>query len=399
MTPRYLVAFLLFITACSGGASTDADTETEATPDEPSEINASAVCVDAERRACGTDEGACIAGTETCTDGAWGPCFGSTGPLDEVCDGSVDENCDGAIDEGCECENRSARPCGPDEGACVAGTQRCESGAWGACLDAIGPSEEVCDGSADENCDGNVDEGCDCVNDDVRSCGKDEGACVAGTETCAGGAWGECVDAIGPTDEICEGSVDENCDGDVDEGCSSDPFDPLSCAGVPWTETDALGRLGAAPREILAASTILLRSRSCPGGACDPWGTPADWLIRYLTYSGGVTTRYMFLNADMNLVVFLDGGTPKLSIQHVTFAAGGYPDSRGMVYGFPPEVIPYPHVRAYNVTPANASDYRDLDILVKDGTLVLGDRCARWTADPYGTGEPYAGQYGALFRW
>lgn len=51
-------------------------------------------------RACGTDEGECVAGTQTCSSaGAWGDCVGSVGPVAEVCDGK-DNDCDGLTDLG-----------------------------------------------------------------------------------------------------------------------------------------------------------------------------------------------------------------------------------------------------------------------------------------------------------
>ena len=124
-----------------------------------------------------------------------------------------------------------------------------------------------------------------------------------------------------------------------------------------------------------------------------------DWTLDYLSYSGGVTTHYTPYLMDMRLVLFDDNGQPKLSLQHQSFGAGGYPDEDGAVYGFPPEVIAYPHLRAYNEFPLWPNDYEDLDYQVKDGTMVLGDGCARWFADPYGTGTPYTVQYAILFRW
>jgi hypothetical protein len=165
-------------------------------------------------RSCGTDEGACAAGTEWCAEGAYGPCEGEIGPTDEVCEGSVDENCDGMTDEGCDCTAGATRPCGTDEGACAAGLEECDAGGWwGPCVGSVEPAGEECN-AVDDDCDGVTDE------EIARPCGTDEGACVAGTETCAEGAFGPCQGAIGPTDEVCEGAVDENCDGATDEGCS-----------------------------------------------------------------------------------------------------------------------------------------------------------------------------------
>jgi MYXO-CTERM domain-containing protein len=64
----------------------------------------------------------------------------------EVCDG-VDNDCDGKVDEDL------SRAC---SNACGAGTETCSNGAWGGC-DAPQPTAEVCDG-IDNDCDGQVDE-------------------------------------------------------------------------------------------------------------------------------------------------------------------------------------------------------------------------------------------------
>jgi len=175
-------------------------------------------------RACGSDQGACVHGTENCEGGAWsGTCVGEVAPMDEVCEGSVDENCDGSVDEGCACTPGDTQACGGGMGACIAGTRSCGASAvWGGCAGAVGPTTEVCEGSVDEDCDGTVDNGCVCTNGAMQVCpgGSNAGVCSRGTQTCAGGAWGACAGAVGPTIEVCEGSLDEDCDGTVDNGCA-----------------------------------------------------------------------------------------------------------------------------------------------------------------------------------
>ncbi len=234
----------------------------------------------------------------------------------------------------------------------------------------------------------------------TRPCGTDVGACELGVETCVAGAWSTCTGGVqAAATEVCDGVVDENCDGAVDENCSSDPFDAASCGGPAPTATDALAQLGTATRTVLASATIQIRTRTCAGATCDPWSAASNWQTRYLTYSGGVTTRYMNLQADTRLVLFATGNQPSLSVQHVTFTQGNYLDSQGMVFGFPPTAITYPVLRAFNVSPMFPSDYEDLELTLSNGELHLGTRCARFTATVFGATLPYTTGYAALYRW
>jgi hypothetical protein len=110
-------------------------------------------------RACGSSMGVCRPGTETCSMGVFGACTGGVSPGTEACEGRLDEDCDGAVDEGCGCVTGTMRACGTDTGACQAGSQTCDaSGSWGTCMGAIGPTPEVCN-RMDDDCDGMVDEG------------------------------------------------------------------------------------------------------------------------------------------------------------------------------------------------------------------------------------------------
>jgi hypothetical protein len=175
--------------------------------------------------------------------------------------------------------------------------------------------------------------------------------------------------------------------------------DTTSCGGTPLTEAQALALLGGQSRMVVASATIQKRGRTCD--TC-PWVSPApeDWVITYLTYSGGVTTTWKPLLADMNLVLFMDGGQPKVSIQHESFVGSGYDDTDGMVYSLPPTAIQYPKIRAWNHSPESSSRYIELEITRTQGVLELGNQCARWTADPFGMGgPPHLAGYAALFTW
>lgn len=148
-------------------------------------------CDDGELGACrGTGELGCT------TDGAGLQCTitnPGAAPLDEVCNG-LDDNCNGAIDEGLSCTP-----------GCVPTS-----------------TIDLCNG-LDDDCDGAFDEDDPAVG---QPCGlSNQPPCQFGTNACIGGAI-QCVGAVDPGDEVCNG-LDDNCDGmpDVDAPCP----DPTSC--------------------------------------------------------------------------------------------------------------------------------------------------------------------------
>ncbi|MBX3250888.1 MAG: putative metal-binding motif-containing protein [Myxococcales bacterium] len=86
----------------------------------------------------------------------------------EICDG-IDNNCSGTADDapdGCDCITGTSRECGPttNVGYCQIGSQVCVSGAWQACVGALFPQTEICNGD-DDDCDGLTDD----ADPDIRT--------------------------------------------------------------------------------------------------------------------------------------------------------------------------------------------------------------------------------------
>ena len=205
------------VEACNG-----ADEDCDGRIDEGA-LNACGECGETPEEVCNTLDDDC----DGAVDENLGPGCQCAGVMAEDCNG-VDDDCDGHIDNAPGTEDPLFRPCGRDTGECTVGRELCADGEWGAC-DGVAPGDEACDG-LDNDCDGVPDEA-------VLPCGPaaeaglgDVGECKVGARRCDLAACDadpalcgedafllECEDAVGPTDEVCDGR-DNNCDGEADEG-------------------------------------------------------------------------------------------------------------------------------------------------------------------------------------
>lgn len=155
----------------------------------------------------------------------WGPCAGQVTPAPgDTCEPGNDATCNAVPNEGCLCIDGESSDCGSELqslGNCAAGTTQCVNGAWSNCSIAA-KAADTCDLGDDATCNGQANEGCICINSDTRECGISGTGCSLGTQTCQSGAWGSCVDntcvdfsvtaptakcsASGPNGEIVENS-------------------------------------------------------------------------------------------------------------------------------------------------------------------------------------------------
>jgi len=223
-------------TASSGDTSSSGDPDTGDTTDTGSicedeicdgldndcddEVDEGCTCASGDVQSCysgpeGTPgTGACVEGTQTCgAEGSWGSCDGEVVPTDESCNGG-DDDCDGETDEGFEAET-----CG--QGICHVTVETCVDGEPVECVPLPADPSESCNG-IDDDCDDDIDEGCSCTDGDTQPCyagpmgTENVGACHGGTQTCADGAWGDCIGAVVPTGESCN-AIDDDCDTLTDE--------------------------------------------------------------------------------------------------------------------------------------------------------------------------------------
>ena len=148
----------------------------------------------------------------------------------ETCDG-IDNDCDSTIDEGCACTPPGlTKECGSVEGACKQGIQTCTNGYWSLCAGNIKPIDEICNNAKDDDCDSQIDEACECAINEIQECGSDVGECQKGTRTCINGIWDVvCNTEKLPSTEICDDTLDNDCDDKIDLNDESCKVTSVSC--------------------------------------------------------------------------------------------------------------------------------------------------------------------------
>jgi hypothetical protein len=177
-------------------------------------------CHDGDTRDCTIDlmqsgpADGCSMGTQRCASGTFGACEPKVKPSAEVCNGQ-DDDCDGKTDEDTNVSCYSGPSGTVKIGKCVAGTQTCTNGALSACVGAVLPTAETCaNEGGDDNCDAMQDNiamrGSNC------QVTANMGACQSGTLQCQAAKPDLVCVTHAPSDETCN-AQDDDCDGKVDE--------------------------------------------------------------------------------------------------------------------------------------------------------------------------------------
>ena len=202
------------------------------------------------------------------------------------------------------------------------------------------------------------------------------------TDASSDGSLGDATLADGASDAGDASLVDASDASPV----SNDPFDPASCSGTALTAADALAKLGASPRMLLASATLMRRTRICTGateGTCGAYGAPVPHTQSLLTYSGGVTTDFKTFSFPTHLVLFQTGGMAKLSVRHTSdYMHDATASTRGVVFPFgaSPMVNTYPIIYVWDFAPA-PNRYDDLQgLLGQRAELFASGTCARLVA-------------------
>jgi hypothetical protein len=209
-------------------------------------IDEGCACRSGEVLPCGTDTGACVAGTQVCVEGVWSGCSGATGAVEETCD-AIDNDCDGAIDDSALGAQRWY-PDGDGDGVgrgttfelSCGPTGRFTAATTGDCNDAdanVAPGRpELCD-RVDNDCNATTADGLAEPGFGAACDGADGDLCVEGVTACTDGAL-VCNEPAGDNAEVCDG-IDNDCDGAVDEVAPATPI---------WfvdTDGDGFGRTGS----------------------------------------------------------------------------------------------------------------------------------------------------------
>ncbi len=203
-------------------------------------------------KSCGTSNVfPCALGSEQCVNGALA-CVGAVEPGIEVCNG-MDDDCDNAIDDN---PTDAVGSCGQtDLGECALGTKVCTGGVV-LCSGNIDAIPEICNGK-DDDCDGQTD---DNPTDQGGACGKSNTSpCKFGMVTCQAGAL-NCVGNLDPVPETCNG-VDDNCNGTIDDNV---PGAGASC-GTNGTFPCKKGAMQCVNGAMLCVGAIEPSSELCNG--------------------------------------------------------------------------------------------------------------------------------------